>query len=104
QAYQRDREVAMKAGSVETFGKYTLRFDKLAHEEDRQKEMITGEISVLVDGKFIDHMRPARWYFHKHEKEPTTEVAIRRGGAEDLYITLGNYDLADGNVALKLVI
>jgi cytochrome c-type biogenesis protein CcmF len=104
QAYQHDKEVGMKAGETQAFGKYTLRFDRLAHEEDRQKEMITGEISVLVDGKVIDHMRPARWYFHKHEKEPTTEVAIRRTPAEDLYITLGNYDLADGTVALKLVI
>jgi cytochrome c-type biogenesis protein CcmF len=31
-------------------------------------------------------------------------VAIRRGPAEDLYITLGNYDLAEGNVTLKLVV
>jgi cytochrome c-type biogenesis protein CcmH/NrfF len=66
--------------------------------------MITGEISVLMDGKVIDHMRPARWYFHKHEKEPTTEVAIRRSPSEDLYITLGNYDLANGSAAMKVVI
>jgi cytochrome c-type biogenesis protein CcmF len=104
QAYQHDLEVSMKAGAEQKFGRYTLRFDRLAHEEDRQKEMITGEVSVLMDGKVIDHMRPARWYFHKHEKEPTTEVAIRRSPAEDLYITLGNYDLANGNVAMKLVI
>jgi cytochrome c-type biogenesis protein CcmF len=104
QAYQRDREVAMTPGQELTFGRYGIRFDRLAHEEDRQKEMITGEVSVLVDGKVIDHMRPARWYFHKHEKEPTTEVAIRRSPAEDLYITLGNYDLAHGSAAMKLVI
>src|SRR3954447_4841165 len=49
-------------------------------------------------------MRPAKWFFHNHESEPTTEVAIRRGPTEDLYITLGNYDLAEGNVTLKLVV
>src|SRR5204862_8015330 len=67
---------------------------------------ITAEITVLQksDGKVIDHMRPARWYFHKHENEPTTVVAIRRAPHEDLYITMGNYDLAGGHVALKLVI
>ena len=30
------------------------------------------------DGKVIDHLRPAKWFFHNHESEPTTEVAIRR--------------------------
>jgi cytochrome c-type biogenesis protein CcmF len=66
--------------------------------------MVTGEVMVLADGKVIDHLRPAKWFFHNHESEPTTEVAIRRGPAEDLYITLGNYDLAEGNVTLKLVV
>jgi hypothetical protein len=58
----------------------------------------------MADGKVIDHLRPAKWFFHSHESEPTTEVAIRRGAAEDLYITLGNYDLAEGNATFKLVV
>jgi cytochrome c-type biogenesis protein CcmF len=91
-------------GGEAKIGKYTLRFDKLAHEEDRQKEMVTGEVTAFVGGKPIDHMRPAKWFFHKHESEPTSEVAIRRAPAEDLYITLGNYDLAEGTVTLKLVV
>jgi cytochrome c-type biogenesis protein CcmH/NrfF len=37
-------------------------------------------------------MEPARWFFAKHEEEPTTEVAIRRGPSEDLYIVLAGYD------------
>ena len=61
-------------------------------------------VTAFKDGKEIDQMRPAKWFFHNHESEPTTEVAIRRGPAEDLYITLGNYDLAEGNVTLKLVV
>src|SRR5262249_4336192 len=51
QAYQRDKEISVSAGKEQPFGRYTLRFDRLAHEEDRQKEMITGEVSVLMDGK-----------------------------------------------------
>ena len=48
--------------------------------------------------------RPAKWFFHNHESEPTTEVAIKRSPAEDLYITLGNYDLAEGTATIKVVI
>ena len=81
-----------------------MRFDKLAHEEDRQKEMVTGELTALVGGKEYDRPRPAKWFFHNHESEPTTEVAIKRAPAEDLYITLGNYDLAEGTATLKLVV
>jgi cytochrome c-type biogenesis protein CcmF len=103
-AYQKESEVRLEPGNDTKIGRYTLHFDRLAHEEDRQKEMVTGEVTALVDGKVIDHMRPAKWFFHNHESEPTTEVAIRRSPAEDLYITLGNYDLAEGNVTLKVVV
>jgi cytochrome c-type biogenesis protein CcmF len=103
-AYKKETDVKLTPGAEKTIGKYTIHFDRLAHEEDRQKEMVTGEVTALVGGKVIDHMRPAKWFFHKHESEPTTEVAIRRAPAEDLYITLGNYDLAEGNVTLKIVV
>src|SRR6185295_16414046 len=89
-AYQKESEVRLEPGNDATIGRYTIHFDRLAHEEDRQKEMVTGEVTALAGGKVIDHMRPAKWFFHNHESEPTTEVAIRRSPAEDLYITLGN--------------
>jgi len=103
-AYKKETDVKLVPGAEKTIGKYTLHFDRLAHEEDRQKEMVTGEVTVSAGGKVIDHLRPAKWFFHKHESEPTSEVAIRRGPAEDLYVTLGGYDLAEGNVTLKLVV
>ena len=52
--------------------------------------MITAYISVFDDGKQIDTLYPAKWFFRKHESEPTTEVAIRRTLAEDLYIVLAH--------------
>ncbi len=103
-AYQKETELRVQPGNETKVGRYTIRFDRLAHEEDRQKEMVTGEVTALIDGKVIDHMRPAKWFFHQHESEPTTEVAIRRTPAEDLYITLGGYDLAEGTANLKVVV
>jgi cytochrome c-type biogenesis protein CcmF len=104
-AYQKEAELRMEPGKDQTVGKYRIHFDRLAHEEDRQKEMVTGEVTAFdKNGQVIDHLRPAKWFFHGHEAEPTTEVAIRRAPAEDLYITLGGYDLANGTAVIKVVI
>jgi cytochrome c-type biogenesis protein CcmF len=103
-AYQIEKTAKLAPGQTATLGAYTVRFDKLAHEEDRQKEMVTGELTALVNGKEVDRPRPAKWFFNNHENEPTTEVAIKRAPAEDLYITLGNYDLAEGTATIKIVI
>ena len=52
-AYQKEKTAKLGPGQTTTIGAYTIRFDKLAHEEDRQKEMVTGEITALVGGKEI---------------------------------------------------
>ncbi len=104
QAYQKEEEVHMKPGQVQPFGRYEVRFDKLRHDEDRQKEMLTGEFTILVDGKPTGRMFPARWYFHGRNGEFTTEVAIQRSLPEDLYITIGGVDFSDNSATFKIVI
>ena len=49
-------------------------------------------------------MFPARWFFRKHESEPTTEVAIRRSVSEDLYITLAQYDIGDQSASFQVTV
>jgi len=93
-AYKIDRQVALKLGEEVTVGRYTLRNDGIKVHDDGQKQMTTAYISVFQDGKQIDALYPARWAFRRHENSPTTEVAIRRGFAEDLYIVMPSNDPA----------
>ena len=105
-AYKRDTQVLLKLGQQTTLGRYTLRNDGVKVSDDGQKQMVTGYISVFENGKPIDSMYPARWYYRKHEQEPTTEVAIRRTLAEDLYIVLAfdPQNLAAQTASLQIVI
>jgi cytochrome c-type biogenesis protein CcmF len=66
--------------------------------------MVTADVSVFENGKQIDRMYPARWFFAKHEDEPTTEVAIRRAVSEDLYLVLGSYNVTTQEATYKIVI
>jgi len=104
QAYQLEESALMKPGESKPFGRYTLVFDELRFEEDRQKEMVTGAFSIYAKGQKIDELFPAIWYYANQNSDRTTEVAIRRTPREDLYITLGNFDLADNVGSFKLVV
>ena len=68
--------------------------------------MVTAYIAVFKDGKQIDTVYPAKWFFRKHEEEPTTEAAIRRTFAEDLHVVLAFQpsDLAAQSASLQIVI
>ncbi len=103
QAFQREESVVLKVGQTRAFGKYGVRFDGFSQTEDRQKQMVTAELAVLLDGKPAGQLQPARWVYHKRPDEPATQVAILRGLVEDLYITMGKHDLNAGTAALKLV-
>jgi cytochrome c-type biogenesis protein CcmF len=102
--FKKEQQALMKPGQTLTVGDFTVRHDALRVTQDSQKQTITGHVSVMRGGTLIDQMEPARWYFKKREQEATTEVAIRRGFAEDLYIVLAGYDAAAQTVTYTVTV
>jgi cytochrome c-type biogenesis protein CcmF len=66
--------------------------------------MITGHLTVFRGGKEIDKAYPGKWLYRRHEQEPVSAVAIRRGVAEDLYIVMPGFELQDQSVSLQVVV
>ncbi len=103
EGFSRDQQLLLKPGEEAVVGDYTIHLDAIRVTDDGQKQMITGHITVKnADGQVIDQMRPAKWYFRKHEEEPTTEVAIRRGFAEDLYIVMPAYSIEEQTASVEV--
>jgi cytochrome c-type biogenesis protein CcmF len=99
-----DEQVLLKPGQETRIGKYTIKSNGVKVADDGQKQMTTAYLTVFVGGKEIGGLYPAKWAYRRHEQEPTTEVAIRRTAAEDLYAVLGGFDLADQSATLQLVV
>ncbi len=89
EGFKQNAQVLLRPGEQTTLGRYAIRYDRLSVDDDGQKQMTAAHMSVFREGKQIAALYPAKWAWHKHETEPpTTEVAIRRTFAEDLYIVL----------------
>src|SRR5262249_14806900 len=99
-----DEQVLLKPGQDAKIGRYTIKNNGIKGSDDGQKQKTTAYLTGYADGKEIDNLYPARWAYRRHEQEPTTEVAIRRTPAEDLYAVLGGFDLADQSATLQLVV
>ncbi len=104
EGYKLDEQVQMRPGQQATVGRFVVRHDGIRLTDDGQKQMITGHLTIFEDGREIGAMYPAKWYFRKHEEEPTTEVAIRRRISEDLYIVMPAFDLKDQSASLQIVV
>ena len=102
--FKQEEQVLLAPGQQATVGHLTVRHDGVHVTDDGQKQMITGHLTLFEDGRETGRMYPAKWFFRKHEEEPTTEVAIRRGIAEDVYIVMPAFDLKDQSASLHVVI
>jgi cytochrome c-type biogenesis protein CcmF len=103
-AFKRETQLQLKLGQQTTLGDYTIRNDGVKVSDDGQKQMVTAYLSVSKSGKPLGSMYPGKYFFRKHEQEPTTNVAIRRSFAEDLYIVLAFQpsDLAAQSASLQI--
>src|SRR5688572_12819287 len=66
--------------------------------------MITAHTTVFRDGEELARMYPAKWFFRKHEDQPTTEVAIRRSITEDIYLVMPAFNLEEQSASMEIVI
>ena len=102
--YKQERQVLLSPGESVEVGRFEVRHNRLSESDDGQKQMITAHMTVLRDGEAAGELYPARWFFRKHETEPTTEVAMRRSISEDLYVTLATYDVGDQSAAFQITV
>ncbi|HZI81199.1 MAG TPA: cytochrome c-type biogenesis CcmF C-terminal domain-containing protein [Vicinamibacterales bacterium] len=102
EGFKQKEEAQLKPGQQVAVGDFVVRHDALSVTDDGQKQMITAHVTVLRDGKPFAEMYPAKWIFRKHEESPTTEVAINRGFAQDVYLVLATFDAATQSASLAI--
>ncbi len=103
-AFKQEETGELRPGQTMTVGDYTVRFDALKVTDDGQKQMVTGHMTALRDGKEIAKLYPARWSFRKHEDEPTSEVSILRSFADDLYIAMPTTNPAEQIAQVRVTV
>jgi cytochrome c-type biogenesis protein CcmF len=100
--FSKEEDVNLKPGQQAQVGDFVVRLNAVKVTDDGQKQMITADTTVLRDGKEIARMYPARWFYRKHEDEATTEVAIRRGFAEDLYLVMPAFSVEEQSASMGI--
>jgi cytochrome c-type biogenesis protein CcmF len=103
EGFKKTGQALLKPGEQLAVGDFVIRHDALRVTEDTQKQMVSSQVTVLKDGQTFATMYPAKWFWAKSE-QPTTEVAIRRGFAEDVYVVLAAFDTAGQTATLDVTI
>ena len=104
EGFKQSEQGLLKPGQQLQVGDFVTRYDQMRVTDDGRKQMVTAQVTVTRDGEPFATMYPAKWYFRKHESQPTTEVAIQRGFAQDVYIVLAAFDTGGQTASLDVTI
>ena len=100
--FERNEEGLLKPGQQIAIGPYAVHYKTLLVTNDAQKQMVTAHVDVTKNGEAVGSMYPARWFFNNRQDEPTTEVALRRGVADDLYVVLAGFTVETQEAKLQV--
>ncbi len=104
EGFKQEEQLLLKPGETVTVGAFTVRHDAIAITQDAQKQMVTAKMTAFQDGKELGTITPAKWFYNKRTDEPTTEVAIRRSFAYDLYVVLAGFDAEQQSATFHVVV
>ncbi|NBW40599.1 heme lyase CcmF/NrfE family subunit [bacterium] len=92
-AHKVEREFALSVGESVTIGRYLLALDKLDIRNTNNYQALYANISVRdrQDEQPITTLYPELRFYRKNS-ETTTEIALRKGLREDLYLVLAGLD------------
>jgi cytochrome c-type biogenesis protein CcmF len=95
-----EHEVSLSPGDQHDIAGYTMTYRGPRMEVDPAKRMIFADVDVERDGRSLGRLSPARFIYTK-AGQPTTEVSIRRGLRDDLYLVVGMIDPQSKRATLR---
>lgn len=104
EGYKQESQLQLAPGQSATVGDFTFTHRSIKVTDDGQKQMVTAHMDLTRGDKALGAMDPAKWFFRKREEEPTTEVAIRRGAWEDVYVVMAAFDVQQQTGQFHLVV
>jgi len=108
-----DKDVSMKVGESTELGDYRMRFEGFDRSSDEQKMLVTANMSVFREGEeaFDIHAGKAMFFASpekqragKRFKMGTSEIDIRSGPLEDVYVALVSFNPNNQRAAFKMFV
>lgn len=99
-----ERDVSLARGESVVVGDYTLTYEGLRERNDQEKTLVIADMPAERNGEVVHKLHPGKAIFHASPNMPTSEIDIRSGILEDLYVALVNYEASGERAAFKVFI
>jgi cytochrome c-type biogenesis protein CcmF len=102
--YQSEGQANLAVGESITVANYTLTYQKLAPEQGPNFIEYTAQMDLARNGKSVGQIFPRKLIYNKNQEQPMTEVGLRTGPVEDVYVVLAGFDSMGATASFKVFI
>lgn len=92
QFFQSERQVMLNPGQSVQIAEYTLTFNDLSQSRIVDADVYTADIDVASGGNDIGVIHAKRFFYDGFEQQPTTRVAVKTTGFDDVYVMLTEWN------------
>lgn len=94
--YQQEGQANLRRNESITVGAYTLTYRGLEAQRGPNYTEFIGQVDVTRSGRPIGQILPKKHIYNKNQEQPMTEVGLRPGLTEDVYVVLAGFDNLGG--------
>ncbi len=102
--YQSEGQANLKRGESITVANYTLTFKDLTADRGPNYTEYTAKLDLARNGRFIGQILPTKNLYNKNQEQPMTEVGLRPGLIEDVYVVLAGFEDMGETASFKVYI
>jgi cytochrome c-type biogenesis protein CcmF len=104
-AHKTEKEFSLFSGESVEIGRFALKLDGVSTDQMRDYDVLKASIGLSdrFTGRAIGNLAP-ELRFYRARQESTTEVALRMGLREDVYVVLAGVDDSGSRASLKVYI
>jgi cytochrome c-type biogenesis protein CcmF len=102
--YQSEGQANLKPGESITVANYTLTYHLLSEQQGPNYIEYAAPMDLARNGRPIGQIQPKKHIYFKNQEQPMTEVGLRPGVVEDVYVVLAGFDEGGATASFKVYI
>ena len=102
--YQSEGEANLRPGEAITVANYTLTYNLLDATRGPNYTEFTSPMAISRDGRDLGTITPKKLVYNKNQEQPMSEVGLRPGLIEDVYVVLAGWDNGGETASFKVFV
>jgi cytochrome c-type biogenesis protein CcmF len=102
--YQSEGEANLAKGQSMTVANYTLTYEKMDMVQGPNYTELIAPMTLTKNGRPMGEILPKKHIYNKNQEQPMSEVGLRPGIVEDVYVVLAGWDNNGATASFKVFV